>query len=174
MLTSLEHSITVTTFPMHASIFSSWFSSTEYRDAGPINPREQSSRSATLISLNKALGYVKAFVTLAKSKTLPFHFFFDNLERSRAFLVEYLNPDPLLCFRVSVVGNIPSASIIWSNSWYDLWASTKMSDTLQASLPYICVLCTKVPNSSAYIFGYMILMFTDSFLVDVAAILSNL
>lgn len=66
----------------------------------------------TPISLHNVLGYDKAFVTLANSKTLFFVFFFNNLEHSSVFLVEYLNLDPLFHFLVIVVGNIPFASLI--------------------------------------------------------------
>jgi hypothetical protein len=116
ILTILQHSASETTFPRPASVVSSWLSSTEYRDIWPNDPVEQSARSTTPISLNNELGYVKAFRTLPNSKTLPFAISFNNLERWRAFLVQYLNPDPLFRFLVTVVGIVPSASLICSIS----------------------------------------------------------
>ena len=92
MLTLLEHSTTKTTFPMHASILTSWFLSTKCRDVGLIDSIEQSLRSTTPISFNNVLRYIKAFVTLAKSKIPPLVVNFDNLEYSRAFLVEKSRP----------------------------------------------------------------------------------
>jgi hypothetical protein len=69
--------------------------------------------STTPISLNNVLGYVKAFRTLPNSNTLSFALSFDNLERSRAFLVEYLNLDLLFRFLVIVVGmvHLPHSSV---------------------------------------------------------------
>jgi hypothetical protein len=165
MLTFLKHSATVSAIPMLTSILSSSFSSTEWRDVGPIDPIEQSQRSTTQISLNNVLGYIKTFVTLAKSNILAFAVLFDNLEHSRVFLVEYLNLDLLFRFPITVVGNVPSASLICSNFQYDLWAYNKMNVTRKDSLAYIWVLCTKVPISPTYIFKCMILEFTDSFCV---------
>ena len=174
ILTLLENSTIETTLPMHASIMSSPFSSTDYRDAGLIDLIEQSTRSTTPISLNNTLGYVKAFFTLPNSEILPFAVSFDNLECSRIFLVEYLNPDPLFCFLVTVVVIVPSASLICSNSYYDLWASNKMNVTMQDLLAYIWVVCTMVANSPTSIFGCMILEFIKNFCFGVATILSSL
>jgi hypothetical protein len=72
LLTFLEHSTPERAFPMHASILSFSISSTNYKDAGTIDPIEQSPRLTTPISLNKSIGYVKAFLTLPNSNTLAF------------------------------------------------------------------------------------------------------
>ena len=66
------------------------------------------------ISFSNSDGYVKAFLPLPNSNPLSLAFSFDNLDRSRAFLLEYLNPDPLFRFLVTVVGIDPSALLICS------------------------------------------------------------
>jgi hypothetical protein len=67
------------------------------------------------ISLDSALEKVSAFITVENSDPPALAIFFDSLERSRAFLLEYLNPEPLFFFLVSVEGTDLPKSFICSN-----------------------------------------------------------
>jgi hypothetical protein len=81
ILTLLGNSTSESAFPMLASILSSGFSSTDYRDVSPNDPDEHPARDTTPISLINSLGYVKAFLALPNSRTPPFDISFDNLDR---------------------------------------------------------------------------------------------
>jgi hypothetical protein len=65
-----------------------------------------------------ANGNDKAFVTEASSGPLDFAALF-NFERSRTFLLEYLNPEPLFLFLVSLDRIDPSPSFICSKQTCD-------------------------------------------------------
>ena len=67
ILTFLIHPAIVSAISMLTSIFSASFSSTEWRDASPV---EQSLRSTTPISLNISTGYNKAFLMLRNSNSI--------------------------------------------------------------------------------------------------------
>jgi hypothetical protein len=71
----------------------------------------------------------------ASSDALVFAALF-NLERSRSFLLEYLNPDHLLFFLVSLEGINPPPSFICSKISCELEAIQNMS--LIDERPLIC------------------------------------
>jgi hypothetical protein len=112
------------------------------------------------------------FLTLKLCPLLPLSTIWSAQELS--WLNIYLNPNPLFRFLVTVLGPVPSASLIYSNSTYDLWASLKMNVTRQDSLVYIRVLYRMVPICPATIFACMILEFIDSLPVGVSASLFSL
>jgi hypothetical protein len=58
----------------------------------------------------------------------------DSLERSRAFLVEYLNPEHLLFFQAAVEGNDSFPSFICTYLIYVLCASRNMNDVQELAL----------------------------------------
>jgi hypothetical protein len=59
-------------------------------------------------------GYVNTFNTHVNPKPPALALLFDNLDRSRAFLLEYLNPDLLFLFKFSVERTDSSPSFICS------------------------------------------------------------
>jgi hypothetical protein len=67
----------------------------------------------TILFINCANGNDKAFVVEASSEPLDFATLF-NFERSRSFLLEYLNPEPLFLFLVSLDRIDPFPSFICS------------------------------------------------------------
>jgi hypothetical protein len=86
-----------------SSILSPSCSSTLSRQCGPPDP--------AALPLDNVLGYDKAFLTEASSEPLALAILF-SFERSRFFLLENLNPEPLLFFLVTVDGIDSSPSFI--------------------------------------------------------------
>jgi hypothetical protein len=85
--------------PLLNSRFSSSCSTTMSRQCEPPNP--------VTLPLDSPLEYNNLFVTEASSNNSALAVSLFALERSRCFLLEYLNPDPLLFFLVSVDGKTP-------------------------------------------------------------------
>ena len=100
---------------------------TPSRQNGPPNPKTP--------PLDYALGYDKAFVTDASSEALVFAGLC-NLEHSRSFLLEYLNPDLLFFFLASLDEINPLPSFIYSKIFCEHEAIQNMS--LNHERSFIC------------------------------------
>jgi hypothetical protein len=70
----------------------------------------------------------RAFATIMNSDPQALAVFFDSLEHSRTFLLEYLNLEPLFFFLISVEGTDSPKTFICSNFNYVLQAVDKLNN----------------------------------------------